>query len=65
MAPKMLTPLAVKAAKPKRGADGQLVRNEIPDRGCTGLYLLVQPGGGKSWAVCTEIRFCNIGDEGR
>jgi integrase len=51
MAPKVLTPLAVKAAKPKRGADGQLVRNEIPDRGCTGLYLLVQPGGGKSWAL--------------
>jgi integrase len=40
----MLTPLAVKAAKP--GEE----RREIPDAGCKGLYLVVQPAGGKSWA---------------
>lgn len=40
----MLTPLGVKSAK-----SGQ-TRREIPDPGCKGLYLVVQPGGGKSWA---------------
>jgi integrase len=27
------------------------VRREIPDGGCAGLYLVVQPNGAKSWAV--------------
>jgi len=41
---KVITPLAVKAAKPKRQ------RYEIPDGGALGLYLVVQPSGAKSWA---------------
>src|SRR5260221_416138 len=28
-----------------------LTRKEIPDSGCAGLYLIVQPSGAKSWAV--------------
>ena len=40
----MLTPVAVKAAKP--GA----TRREISDGGCAGLYLVIQPSGAKSWA---------------
>ena len=42
---KALTQLAVKAAKSSRD------RVEIPDGGCTGLYLVVQPSGVKSWAL--------------
>ena len=42
---KALTQLGVKAAKPARD------RVEIPDGGCTGLYLVVQPSGVKSWAL--------------
>src|SRR5262249_31264226 len=26
-------------------------RREIPDRGCRGLYLVVQPSGARSWAI--------------
>jgi hypothetical protein len=26
-------------------------RQEVPDGGCRGLYLVVQPSGRKSWAV--------------
>jgi integrase len=44
MTAKVITPLAVKAAKPK------LQRYEIPDGGVRGLYLVVQPSGTKSWA---------------
>jgi integrase len=51
LATKVLTPLAVKAAKPKRSTAGELVRAEYPDRGCAGLYLIVQPSGLKSWAL--------------
>jgi len=51
LATKVLTPLAVKAAKPKRNAAGELVRAEYPDRGCAGLYLVVQSSGLKSWAL--------------
>jgi integrase len=51
LATKVLTPLAVKAAKPKRNAAGELVRAEYPDRGCVGLYLVVQSSGLKSWAL--------------
>jgi integrase len=47
----VLTPLAVRAAKPKRNAAGELIRAEYPDRGCAGLYLIVQPSGLKSWAL--------------
>jgi integrase len=42
---KALTQLAVKAAKPGHA------RVEIPDGGCTGLYLVVQATGVKSWAL--------------
>src|SRR5262245_23875357 len=48
---KLLTQLAVKAAKPKRGSTGEVRRAEYPDPGCTGLYLIVQPSGVKSWAL--------------
>jgi integrase len=44
MSAKMLTPLAVKAAKPKPK------RYEVADSGTVGLYLVVQPSGAKSWA---------------
>jgi integrase len=50
-----LTPLAVQNAKPKRGA-GELLRNEIPDRGLPGLFLIVQPSGVKSWALRYRVR---------
>jgi integrase len=46
-----LTQIAVENAKPKKGVDGKLVRNEIPDRGCPGLFLIVQPSRAKSWAL--------------
>jgi integrase len=41
---KALTPVSIKNAKPGRA------RREIPDGGCKGLYLVIQPGGAKSWA---------------
>jgi integrase len=40
-----LTALSVQNVKPGS------TRREIPDGGCAGLYLLVQPSGKKSWAV--------------
>jgi hypothetical protein len=45
-----LTTLSVENAKPRRRT-GEPVRTEIPDRGCVGLYLVVQPSGVKSWAL--------------
>jgi integrase len=42
---KTLTVAAVRAYKPTR------VRREIPDGGCRGLYLVVEPTGRKSWAL--------------
>ena len=42
---KPLTAVAVLKMKP-----GGL-RREIPDQGCAGLYLIVQPSGAKSWAL--------------
>ena len=45
----VLTPRFVAVAKPRRTAGG-LVRAEFPDAGCSGLYLVVQPTGAKSWA---------------
>lgn len=41
---KPLTALSVKSAK--HGSE----RREIPDAGCKGLYLVIQPAGAKSWA---------------
>lgn len=40
-----LTDISIKNAKPGP------TRQEIPDGGCKGLYLVVQPSGKKSWAV--------------
>lgn len=40
-----LTDISVRNAKPGRK------RQEIPDGGCKGLYLVVHPSGRKSWAV--------------
>src|SRR5260370_39837464 len=49
---KKLTAVAVEKAKPKTNRKtADLERHEIPDRGCNGLYLIVQPSGAKSWAV--------------
>jgi integrase len=42
---KKLTDIGVRNLKP--GA----ARREIPDGGCTGLYLILQPNGKRSWAV--------------
>jgi len=42
---KPLTAIAV--AKARAGAE----RREIPDGGCRGLYLIIQPSGVKSWAA--------------
>jgi integrase len=42
---KPLTAAAVEKTRP--GKD----RREIPDGGCRGLYLIVQPSGAKSWAL--------------
>ncbi|MCQ0986485.1 tyrosine-type recombinase/integrase [Jiella marina] len=42
---KPLTAAAVEKLKP------ETVRREIPDGGLTGLYLVIQPTGRKSWAV--------------
>jgi integrase len=44
----MAKPLtAISVAKARAGTD----RREIPDPGCRGLYLVVQPSGVKSWAA--------------
>jgi integrase len=43
---KRLTAVSVRNAKPIPGQ-----RREIPDPGCPGLYLIIQPSGAKSWAV--------------
>jgi integrase len=45
MATKGLTSVAVRNAKAGKA------RKEIPDDGCRGLYLVVQPSGAKSWAL--------------
>jgi integrase len=45
MSKKPLT--AITVAKLRAGAD----RREVPDPGCRGLYLIVQPSGVKSWAL--------------
>jgi integrase len=33
------------------GKEGEAIRREIADDKCAGLYLVVQPGGTKSWAL--------------
>lgn len=48
---KVLTARAVEAAKP----DPSGKRLHIPDGGQTGLYLIVQPSGVKSWAVWYRV----------
>jgi integrase len=40
-----LTDIAIRNLKPAEA------RREVPDGGCTGLYLVIQPNGKKSWAV--------------
>jgi integrase len=42
---KRLTDIGIRNLKPAP------VRREIPDGGCTGLYLISQPSGARSWAV--------------
>jgi integrase len=42
---KPLTAIAVKSFMPGK------VRREMPDGGCPGLYLIVQPSGQKAWAL--------------
>ena len=42
---KPLTAAAVTKMKPGK------VRREIPDGGCPGLYLVIQPSGAKGWAL--------------
>jgi integrase len=46
-----LTAIGVERAKPLKRDGGALIRTEIADGGCPGLYLVVQPSGAKSWAV--------------
>jgi integrase len=47
---KILTTKAVENARPSDA------RQEIPDGGCRGLYLIVQPSGARSWAVRYRYR---------
>jgi integrase len=52
---KILTHRFVEAVRPRA------TRIEIPDGGCSGLYLIVQPSGTRSWAV----RFRHNGVNGK
>jgi integrase len=45
MVAKVLTAPAVQRLRPGKE------RREIPDGGCAGLYLVIQPGGRKGWAL--------------
>ena len=45
-----LTAVGVANARCRR-VDGAPVRTEIPDGGCPGLFLILQPSGKRSWAV--------------
>lgn len=51
MAAKLLTARTVETAKPKLDTAGKLVRAEIPDAACPGLFLIVQASGTRSWAL--------------
>ena len=42
---KQLTAAAVERLRPDKE------RREVPDGGCSGLYLIIQPSGVKSWAM--------------
>ena len=55
MMSRKLTALSVENARAKRVA-GTPIRTEIADRGCPGLYLVVQPSGAKSWALRYRIK---------
>ena len=48
---KGFTAIGIEKAKLRKDKDGNPVRTELPDRGCRGLYLILQPSGSKSWAV--------------
>jgi integrase len=48
--PKVLTPLSIQNAKPKR-RKGVPVLTELSDAGCKGLRLVVHPTGHRSWIV--------------
>jgi integrase len=54
MMARKLTAISVENARCKR-VDGTPVRTEIPDRGCPGLYLIIQPSDERSWAVRYRI----------
>src|SRR5262245_49104038 len=45
MAKKVFTSISVKNHKPGKK------RREVPDAGCPGLFLVIQPSGHKSWAM--------------
>src|SRR5262249_3057509 len=45
MAARGLTPIAIDALKPRA------TRYEVPDQGCAGLYVIVQPSGKRSFAL--------------
>jgi integrase len=49
---KAFTPVSIEAMKPDRDK-----RLEVPDPALSGLYLVIQPGGAKGWAV--RYRFAN------
>src|SRR5262249_39233547 len=51
--PRMSKPLTAIACRNIRAGAR---RREIPDRGCAGLHLIVQPSGHKSWAVRFRYR---------
>ncbi|WP_167509930.1 MULTISPECIES: site-specific integrase [unclassified Mesorhizobium] len=49
---KALTSATLTKLKPtKKNKEGEVVRQEIPDGILPGLYFVIQPTGGKSWAV--------------
>jgi integrase len=50
-----LTPITIEKAKPRKNKTGEAVRTELPDAGCKGLYLVIQPSGAKGWAVRFRI----------
>jgi integrase len=51
MAPRGLTAITIEKMKPGYKGTDPTKRLEIPDPGCTGLYVIVQPSGRKSFAV--------------
>ena len=54
MSSNQLTTKAVRAAKPKRDAAGNLVRRELGDGG--GLFLSIEPSGAKRWVSRFRIK---------